>query len=109
MHSRLVAALVTALAGVSVFTDFFGVGWPAKSGALVIAVAVAFWLFRQQLPTFKDLLIVLLFATTTGLLLGRIDIGDDTPTFYDFVVVPKQAVTVESAFPGPRHEARNSA
>lgn len=107
-HSRIVTGMVAALAAVSVFTDFFEVGWPLKSGALIVAVAVAYWLLRRQLPTLKDILIAVLLAVTGILGLAWLDTRGEEANLYDFVVIPKDVVTVESAFPGPRREARDS-
>jgi hypothetical protein len=68
-----------------------------------LALGIAYWAFRNEMPRPKDLIIVvaIALAVTAGLAWLETRGGEDR---YDFIVVPKKLYAVESAFPGPRHD-----
>ncbi len=106
-HGRAFGAAFAVLGAVLLVVGLVEYSLPIVAGAVLLAVAAAYWGFKNEMPGWKDLALVLLAAllTAAGLVLYDQWQGDDR---YDFVVVPKDLFTIESAFPGPRHETSNN-
>ena len=106
-HSRAFTAAFGVLGAVALVVGFVSYSLPTVVGALILAGAAAYWSYKNEMPEWKDLTLVVLIAllAVAGLMLYDQGRDDDR---YDFVVVPKNLFTVESAFPGPRHETSNN-
>ena len=106
-HGRAFNAAVGLLGAVVLVGGLVSYSPPIVAGAVLLAGAAAYWGLKNEMPEWKDLALVVLAAllTAAGLVLYDQWRGDHR---YDFVIVPEDRFTFESAFPGPDHVSPSS-
>ncbi|MGH2941304.1 MAG: hypothetical protein ACRDLN_00805 [Solirubrobacteraceae bacterium] len=112
--ARGIAAFIVALDAVALITGYLGIGTAPKIAGLIVAGAVAIWLYRRDSGDPKTLPRISEFALVAGLA-GTVGFGaawwsgrDVAPSRYSFVAVPRNIVAMVSLAPQAHTEVESA-
>ncbi len=106
-HERAIKGGIATIGAAGAIVAFFSLSLPLAAACVVAVAAVVVWSFRSVRPKPSQILFVAVLAAGLGFAIAWYE-ETDSDRVYDFVVVPKNPVAMQYAFPGPRHETTSS-
>jgi hypothetical protein len=106
-HARAIRGAVATISAAGAIVALLSFSLPIAAACIVVAAGVVIWSYRKALPTLRQLLFLATLAAALGFGIAWYEETRVEKT-YDFVVVPKNVVAIQYAFPGPRHESTSS-